>query len=1109
MRNLSDALRARMADNTTLTAKASLLLADGTREELTGTDIFALSHEAATSSDSTFDVGAAVMATLSVTLNNWDGRFDAYDFTGATLTAWVGAGLPDGTTEWVKLGVFDVDQPDSYSGRVELSCLDHLSRMERPVTDVDRPLPCTAQELAQAICDRCGVVLQTATIPNGTYVIGQEVQLDETDTCLDAIGWVAQLTGTYARCDAEGRLTFSWYDMGAISADGTAAEGKAHVTAHGATQLKVMTDDVVVTGVRVTAENQVTADGVGEDGETALSGSEGYVLELTGNRLVTYGNAATVAAQVAKRVVGLRFRPFEATCLTDLSAEPGDPIEVADMRGNPHMAYLTRVTLTANSPMLLACSAEPAARNSATSASAATKASVAAREEIKREAKARVEARKAADAASAEAVAAREAATAAQGVADRAVSAARSAQKSADDAATDAANAQSTADEASAAASAAQARADAASSSASAAQKTADTAKTNAEAAQSTADGAASAAKAAQSTADAAKANAATAADAASAAQGVADKAKADASTAQAAADKAKADAKAAQDAADAVAGDLSKNYSTTTEVNKKIDDISVGGRNYCANALMTPNNLTVESFDVTTGIYTITNPSTQATGMLLFKSKEYAAGTYCYTFKNHAVEFVCTKRFDSTWVHNDYYSSLFDSSDAYTTREWSYSGTFVATEPFQFGVLIDTVTSAPVGPIKLELGNKATDWSPAPEDLQSAADAAKARADEAQAAADAAKANADTAQAGADAAKAAADKAAQDAATAQGTADTAKANASAAQKTADTAKSNADAAQKTADTAKANASTAQATADKAKTDAANAQATADTAKTNAGNAQKTADTAKANADAAQKSADDAQAAADAAQATADEAKEAASKAQSTADAAMEAIANQIATAGGLFTTKQDVSDGSTIWYMHDKKDLSASSSVWKFTADTVSVSSDGMKTWTAALNASGTAILQRVYAVGIDADYITSGRIASRNGASYIDLDTGDVRLSSSVIVGDRELRDTIDGLNENVDELFRKTSYVTVGQDADGSPVLKLGTNVNDFSVQITNSAIRFMQGSQAVAYITNQQLYIQSSVITDELKIGGGTGFVWKRRENNHLGLRYVAG
>ena len=55
---------------------------------------------------------------------------------------------------------------------------------------------------------------------------------------------------------------------------------------------------------------------------------------------------------------------------------------------------------------------------------------------------------------------------------------------------------------------------------------------------------------------------------------------------------------------------------------------------------------------------------------------------------------------------------------------------------------------------IKLEEGNKATDWSPAPEDLEAAAQEAKDLADAAQAAADAADAKADNAQTAADAAK-------------------------------------------------------------------------------------------------------------------------------------------------------------------------------------------------------------------------------------------------------------------------------------------------------------------------------------------------------------------
>ena len=161
------------------------------------------------------------------------------------------------------------------------------------------------------------------------------------------------------------------------------------------------------------------------------------------------------------------------------------------------------------------------------------------------------------------------------------------------------------------------------------------------------------------------------------------------------------------------------------------------------------------------------------------------------------------------------------------------------------FGVLKTCETVDVTFKIKLEKGNRATDWTPAPEDVDAGIDNAQTTADNAQTAADSAASAAANAQTTADTAK-------TNAATAQSTADTAKANAAAAQTAANNAQS-------TADTAKANAATAQSTADTAKSNAANAQKTADTAKSNAAtakaaadNAQTTANEAKAKAEAAQ-----------------------------------------------------------------------------------------------------------------------------------------------------------------------------------------------------------------------------------------------------------------
>ena len=100
-----------------------------------------------------------------------------------------------------------------------------------------------------------------------------------------------------------------------------------------------------------------------------------------------------------------------------------------------------------------------------------------------------------------------------------------------------------------------------------------------------------------------------------------------------------------------------------------------------------------------------------------------------------------------------------------------------------------------------------------------------------------------------------------------------------------------------------------------------------------------------------------------------------------------------------------------------------------------------------------------------------------------------------------------TINDINENVKKLLDTSAYISIGQDDNGNPRLELGRKDSPFRVAISNTSIDFLEGTDKIAYISNKQLYIYSSVVTDELKIGDSTGYIWKRRANNHLGLRYV--
>lgn len=101
------------------------------------------------------------------------------------------------------------------------------------------------------------------------------------------------------------------------------------------------------------------------------------------------------------------------------------------------------------------------------------------------------------------------------------------------------------------------------------------------------------------------------------------------------------------------------------------------------------------------------------------------------------------------------------------------------------------------------------------------------------------------------------------------------------------------------------------------------------------------------------------------------------------------------------------------------------------------------------------------------------------------------------------------VDRLDTLVSDLSKKTAYIIMATDDSGNPCIELGKADNDFKVRITNTSVDFMEGSSRIAYVSNRSLYIEKAIIKDELQIGEGTGFIWKRRSNGNLGLRWIGG
>ena len=101
------------------------------------------------------------------------------------------------------------------------------------------------------------------------------------------------------------------------------------------------------------------------------------------------------------------------------------------------------------------------------------------------------------------------------------------------------------------------------------------------------------------------------------------------------------------------------------------------------------------------------------------------------------------------------------------------------------------------------------------------------------------------------------------------------------------------------------------------------------------------------------------------------------------------------------------------------------------------------------------------------------------------------------------------INNLQSLADDLVKKTAYIIMTQDDTGAPCIELGKEDNPFKVRITNTSVDFMEGTSKIAYVSNQAMFIKKAIIKEELQIGEGEGFVWRKRSNGNMGLRWVGG
>jgi hypothetical protein len=405
--------RAVMLDNDiNVNCFADIVTASGEKIPIDDSELWANGFEVndSTSSNGTFTIGALIAGKLKIKLNNIYEDYSKYDFDKASVTAYVSKSFSDGTTEKLKIGEYRVSETSYDGSLITLTCLDNINNFNREY-DSNLSYPTTAYEVVRDACIKCNVPFTMARFDNSDYEINEIPSDNQKLTYGQVIAYVLQLSGLWGKCGHDGELLISWYDMsqfesqnynggtfstkttpysdgdtlnggnftdyssGDSADDGTFTEARNYHNIYTQKDLNVATDDVVITGVKVivTSKEDKTKD------VKAVAGKEGYVVSISDNPFISADKAQTVANYIFKKIGGMRFRPLDATLLSNPLIESGDVAFVTDRKQNTYSCFISNRTFTVGSGTKISCDAENASRNSADKFSNETKAVVQAR----------------------------------------------------------------------------------------------------------------------------------------------------------------------------------------------------------------------------------------------------------------------------------------------------------------------------------------------------------------------------------------------------------------------------------------------------------------------------------------------------------------------------------------------------------------------------------------------------------------------------------------------------------------------------------------------------------------------------------------------------------
>ncbi len=288
--------------------------------DLTDADIVggSLAYTEASQAGEDFTIGGVVASDLSVEILNKP-EYATYNFMGATVLVSIGLEVSPDTCEHVPLGVFNVDDVGKTRNAISLKALDNMIKFDKPYSMSNLIYPANLLQIFNDACTVCGVTPGTATFLNSNYVVQERPEGDL--TFRDILSYVAELSGSFARCNRTGAVELAWYEPTGL-------------TLAGANRFDFRpSDDLIsIKGVMAT---------VGDT--TYLAGSDEYAVDLTHNPLLQ-SDHQTVLASIFAAIKDTSFYPFESSWQGNPAIQAGDTLTQIDRDGKQWPTIVTSST---------------------------------------------------------------------------------------------------------------------------------------------------------------------------------------------------------------------------------------------------------------------------------------------------------------------------------------------------------------------------------------------------------------------------------------------------------------------------------------------------------------------------------------------------------------------------------------------------------------------------------------------------------------------------------------------------------------------------------------------------------------------------------------------